>query len=484
MTSKLDLRLKRAIPWAVFDGVFNAVYSAAMVLILGWFFLPSDLGLATVAQATAQLVEAAYSGGIQESMVRARCGHTRISDTAHCLAVAFSFAGMVVCGLVSIPLAYAYHSDQIVWLTLVAAATLPLNGLASIPSAILIRKMRTPLFTRRLVAAKLLSLTALILGALFKLGPWSIILASLASSSATLVLLYVSLTRWPRLRWTHSEARTLFRYGLLSSADLFCWIATSRLFSVLFGIFHGTEALGNFQFAQRLLDEIAALVQTAVGRLSLSYFAQLERTKGDMASAFQTGTRLLNTFAAPIFTGLALVASDLIPAAFNPRWASTIPYIWILAAVWVLAFSRILVPPILKAQGRPGLLLSFGLVKAVYAMAVVTATSGMAPIAAVLGWGSTELAMAPWCLIMAQRYLSVPLGRQIVQVLPALMAAAVMCGAVFALQHAAANFSSWHRLMLSIAAGFLSYSAAIYLIDGKQLLAILSQYRARKSSPA
>jgi O-antigen/teichoic acid export membrane protein len=88
---------------------------------------------------------------------------------------------------------------------------------------------------------------------------------------------------------------------------------TARAFSLLFGYFHGLAPLGNFQFAWRLCDEVAALVETSVNRFGLSFFAGKEHMSADMTSSFSTGSQIITAITTPIFSGIALVANDFVP---------------------------------------------------------------------------------------------------------------------------------------------------------------------------
>ena len=79
---------------------------------------------------------------------------------------------------------------------------------------------------------------------------------------------------------------------MISTEFVLCTI-TARAFSLLFGYFHGLAPLGNFQFAWRLCDEVAALVETSVNRFGLSFFAGKERMSADMTSSFLTGSQIV-----------------------------------------------------------------------------------------------------------------------------------------------------------------------------------------------
>jgi teichuronic acid exporter len=465
MTTKLDKRLLKAVPWTMVDGGFNLIYSIGMVVLLGWFITPSELGLASVAIAVIQITESCYGEGLQEAVVRSSSSHTSLTDSAHTTALILSLIGAIVCCIIAWPLAIAYNNNQILWLTIAASVILPFNALFSIPTAILSRKIRITVLTRRIMLAKTFAAITFVTSALLHFGAWSIVLSSIASSLGSLCMIFFSLKRWPKLRINRSEAHQILRYSMVSSASTLCWIGTIRVFALLFGFFHGISALGNFQFAQRLVDELAGLLQVTVVRVGLSYFAGLKRSAGDMSNAFLNGTRFLNTLAAPVYVGLMLVASDIGPMLFSNRWLTTIPMIWVLALSWVLVFPKILVPTVLKAHGKPSLPLIFSLFEAAVALIVTFVTAGLSPLAAVIGWGVAQISSLPLELYIMRRELGIPIGTQVRQTIPAIAAAALMAVIVWCFQQNVTELSPILSLCSSILIGTVSYGLLMSLFD-------------------
>lgn len=477
MTSKLDQKFLRAVPWTVFDGIFNAVYAAGMVLLLGRFVSPAELGLAGTALAVTQLLEATYLNGLQESAVRARSSHTALTDTAHTLTFLLALAAAGIACLLAPIVARIYGDPRLFALTMAASLILPFNALFSIPTAILTRKMRASVLTRRMILAKLFALLALATTGIMGLGAWSVVLSSFASSIGSFSLIALMMRRWPRFRFIRAEARALFRYSIVSSAEVFTWMATTRAFILIFGFFHGMAALGALQFAFRLVDELATLLQSTTTRLGLAYFSGLQRAQKDIGEAYLTGIRLLNTVAAPIYAGLAMVATDFIPLLFGSRWDAAVPFIWVLAGSWIIGFPRSLLPSILKARGRPDLLLAFGLFKCLFVLSCCALTGDLPPIAAVIGWAMVEVFAFPWTLFVVRREIGLPLPRQFVQLIPALIATAGMVAAIAAFSLLAPPATALPRMAASIGLGIFSYVLLIALLDRAMIRKMVDNLR-------
>jgi len=133
--SKNNKLLIKSIPWTIADGLFSFVYAIGMVVMLGYFLSAKEFGLAGIAIAVTQLVEATYASGIQEGVVRATSGHTRLSDTGHTLAVGFAILGALLCSALAWPLSIIYGQSEIVYLVIAASFALILNAFFLVPTA-------------------------------------------------------------------------------------------------------------------------------------------------------------------------------------------------------------------------------------------------------------------------------------------------------------------------------------------------------------
>jgi O-antigen/teichoic acid export membrane protein len=291
------------------------------------------------------------------------------------------------------------------------------------------------------------------------------------------------MSRWPRVRFSLPEFRSLLAFGAALSIDRLMWGSMIRLFWLVIGYVHGPVILGYFQFAQRLIDETANLVQTFSIRFGLSFFAALERAGRDPTDAYLRATRLITVVAAPTFTGLALVMPDLIGTIFDVRWAPAVIVGQIAALGWVIAFPRVLVAPLLRARGRQGGLVIYATASCLVTVAGGLLTGGQSLFIVALVWISRQVVGLPWSFYALNRYLGISPKRQIAAFVRPLIAAALMAGAVLGIEVLAQDWAAAKRLVALVATGAASYIIAIALIDratlrlGRALLADMRQIR-------
>jgi O-antigen/teichoic acid export membrane protein len=296
-------------------------------------------------------------------------------------------------------------------------------------------------------------------------GAWALVLGTLAGSCATLIVVAPAVTRWPRPRFGMREFRALLLFGAALSIERLLWGVMTRLFWLVIGYVHGSATLGYFQFAQRLVDETANLVQTFAIRFGLSFFAALERAGRDPADAFLKATRLITAIAVPIFTGLALVMPDLIGAVFSAKWTPAVIVGQVAALGWVVGFNRVLVGPALRARGRQAGLVLYAALACGIAIAAALLTGGYGLPAIALAWIMRHLVGVPWSFYAIRRYLGVPFGRQLAVVVRPLASALFMAAVVLSVSMLLPGASPAVRLIAEVAAGVVSYGLAVVVID-------------------
>jgi PST family polysaccharide transporter len=259
------------------------------------------------------------------------------------------------------------------------------------------------------------------------------------------------------------------------SVERLLWGLMIRVFWLVLGYVHGPAVLGLFQFAQRLIDESANLVQTFVIRFGLSLFAALERAGRDPTEAFLKATRLISAVAVPIFTGLALVMPDLIGTVFASKWMPAVIVAQIAALGWVVSFPRSLVGAVLRARGQQVGLVGYAALACGLTIAAGLMTGGQGLSVIALAWITRHFVGIPWGCYAIHRYLGTPVKRQVAAAIRPMIAAAVMAGAVTGVSILMQGRSGVERLIVEVATGAAIYAAALALID-RETLRLLGQF--------
>lgn len=453
-------KVRGSLPWVLSEGIVNIAYGLCMVAIIGIFIRPDELGRAGIATATTLLVEAFTALGLQEGVIRARSGDTLTTDATFALAGASAVLGYSIAVAIALLLSVTMSSPSIIGLTMLAALTIPLNAFAAVPIGILSRKLRTKQLSLRIMASKICSLFTLVVCAVAGLGGEAIVGSFVAAAGASCALVWWTIKRKPKFRPNMRVSKEMLSFGIFVSLENLSWNATVRLFAILFGQFHGMSSLGLLQFAARLTDELASLIQILVARVGLSFFSHIERSGGDIRPTFKTGTLVMLTIATPLFVGIAAVAPLLVPSLFGDRWRSAVPFLQILALSWPFTFARVLISPVLRAKGKT-FVYTIGLTtSSCITLGACYLTRDLDPHRAALSYVVAQAFSIPFFAYVAKRYIGVPVGQQLkIALFPVVGGILVWMTAHFV----GDLVNQWNNLLFRFAA-IIASSATVYLL--------------------
>lgn len=481
-TVSIDLvnsKVRAAVPWAIAEGCVNIAYGVGTVTIIGLAIAPEELGRAGIATAITLLVEACSALGLQDGIIRARSSDTRTTDSTFVLAGFFAVVGYGLAIALAAVLSKSIGTSDFVPLTAFAALAIPLNAIAAVPIGILARKLRARQLSTRIVMSKLCSIMVLAAGAALGAGATALIAAFVTSAATSCGFVWWSMPRKPRFRFDLMVAKEMMSFGIFVSIENLVWNLTVRLFTILFGQFHGMTALGYFQFAIRLTDELAALVQILVARLGLSFFSHIERSGYDVKPKFKLGTLILITIATPLFVGLAATCPLLLPALFDTRWAEAAPFVQVLALSWPLTFSRVLVSPILKAKGKVHVYTISLATTSVITLVACIATKSIDARYAIYAYVVGQIFAVPFGIYLAWRYIGIPVLEQLrTALLPAVGGLAIWITA-WVIAQATNDWDTWPKLILMV-----SSCAAVYggiTLQSSEIRSILTKLGAPPS---
>ena len=427
-SQRINRKLSRAVPWAIAESLFSLGHGVLSIVVIGMLVSPDELGLAGAALATAAIIELMFSGGMQDTVIRTRSSDTTSTDTAFTISIGWALAGVVACFLAALVVAHIYGNPllfpMIVFASLIGAA----NTLSAVPTAMLIRKMRAAALTRRMMLGKVAGIVALSLFALTGYGAWAVVLGSIVAALTMAISVMISAARLPRPRFRRTKAREFFVFGFAVGLENLIWGLTTRSFILLFGFFHGVNALGYFQFAMKLVDETANLIQTAANRFGLAYFSAIRRDAIELLSSFAIGTKLVCSVAFPVLLMLAILGSDVVSGLFPAQWDAAGPYIQIVAIGWLFVFPRLFITPIMRSAGYQKRLVSNASVTLIVALAMLTALSWLDPLWGAVAWAARQAYSLGWFVLQVFWTEGFSPRKQAANLIRILIAAAIFSG--------------------------------------------------------
>src|SRR5690606_21032514 len=122
--------------------------------------------------------------------------------------------------------------------------------------------------------------------------------------------------------------------------------------------FLGAQALGYFNMAIRLYQQISAVMIAPFTAVALPVAAAVQHDRERLHTAFAAGTRAAAMMAFPVFVGGAAVAPVAIPLLFGEHWIPIVMAAQLLCLTAIRSPANAFNGELLRGTGKPGLQLS------------------------------------------------------------------------------------------------------------------------------
>jgi len=448
----------RSLAWSGLEswGISMLLLFTAIVLarILG----PEDFGIASLAMGLTLILQVVAERLFHDAIIqRADLQHLHL-DTA--FSASLCVAATLVTGvwLISPALADLYDEPRLSGALRLSSLCLLFNGASGVLIAYLRRQMKFKVLAIRTLAGALIGTVAGLVMAINGFGLWSLIGQQVLHTCMAMVVVFLSIDRLPRLRFSKAHLRDLFGYSTIVVASDVIWNANLRVFMAVLGYLVGPVAVGYFEVASRVVDSIRNIWLNAINPVALSAFSKLQTSASALKEGFHSATEINASIAIPVFAGLFVTATELVPTILGESWIAATPIIQLMSLAALFSSIRQFPPIIFNAVGRPHYNLigaTVGLIAPNLALLVLTPASLMAQGAIWVGRLALTIPMGFW---FTYKTLSLTPRRQVKGVGAPMAAALVMVLILSGLKTTLlADMADLQTLALQVAMGSLIY---------------------------
>ena len=355
-------------------------------------------------------------------------------------------------------------------LRLTAVLVFPAS-IVSIQTAYLARRLQfRKLFFASLVAVIISGAIAVFLAARGA-GVWAM--------SAQQILFYILLecvlffiVEWkPHFVLAWDRLRELIRFGwkvLVAGLIDSIW---SNVYGLIIGKKFSAAELGGYNRGEQFPKLIATNISSTIASVMLPAYSRMQNDITLLAKSLRQTVQYSAFLIFPLMAGLVAVAEPMVSVILTDKWLFCVPYLRILAVSYMLYPMDSANLQAINAIGRSDLFLKFEILKKI---------SGILFLLAGLPFGIIAmLALRACCEIVcylinascSRKLIGYGIGTQVLDFLPSLLCAGIMCGAVYALSFT--GLSGILLLILQVLLGIAVYAAASLLLNRKVALELL-----------
>ncbi len=469
----MSLRQKsiQGVFWSAVQNWGASLLSGVVLLVLAHLLPAASFGLVALAAAFIAFLEILLRQGFAVAVVQRQelepLHLTTAFWTGIGVAVVLTTLGVTCAGLVAAVFNEPELAPIIRWFSL----GILIVAFGNTHQAILRRELAFKSLAIRSLAASVGGGAVGIGMALSGCGVWSLVGQNLAAGLIGTIVLWTSTTWRPGLAFSLRHLRDLWAIGIFVTGVNLLNFVGLRIDTFLVGYFLGSEMLGFYFLAHRILSVLLTVLAQTVSSVALSTFSRLQHDLNQMRTAMYTATQMTGLVAIPILLGLSLTADVFVPTLFGENWNASIPVLRMLALFGIVQAMTHFNGPVILACGKASW--RFGL-------AAFEALAQVIAISISVRWGLTAVATACLIRILLTSPISVWVVYKLIRIDPIIYlrrylaplgASLIMAGAVLGVKHLiGTRLGDAETLVVCVLVGAGVYSLVIWI--GARTLAV------------
>lgn len=307
-----------------------------ITVILARMLSPDDFGLLGMATVFTGFANLFGELGITSALIQKQDTREEHLSSAFWLNVSAGlFLTLIFIGL-SPWIARFYHKPELSLILSVISFNFILSSFTVVQQAILTKEMDFKSLMIRDIAAMILSGILGIFLAYHGAGVWSLVYQLLSFTLFNSIFL-----------WTFSKWRPQFIFSRKAITDIFHFSAHMTGFNVvnyfarnvdylLIGKFLGTEALGYYTLAYKLMMVPVQNISGVIGKVMFPAFSRIQHDLEKVRINYMKMVKVIPLVTFPMMFGLFALAPEFVRVVYGPKWEDVIILIRILSLCGVI----------------------------------------------------------------------------------------------------------------------------------------------------
>lgn len=478
----MDLKKKtvKGTGWSILSQAVRLAMRLIVVAILARLLTPDDFGLIAMVTVVTNLLLVLNDAGIPSAIIQ-KPGLTEDQiSSSFWLNMLIGIAISLIFAALAPLIALFYSEDRLLPITLTLSPMFFIASFGMIQFGLLSKKIDfKPIAISEIGAATIAGVTAIVL-ALVGAGVWSLVFQVLTASFILALLLWINSEWKPSLHFKLRETRGIVRFGVYLTGFQFVNYFNRNLDNLLIGRFLGSEQLGFYDVAYKILLFPLQNISGVIGRVMFPALSTIQDDNARMRDAYVNATRFIASISFPLITIIIVLAPQFTMVILGGQWERSIEIIQILAVVALAQSLAVTTGWLYLSKGKTNIMFLWGMITAiVYAAAFIIG----------LHWNiegvATAYAIANVILIypgfaIPFRFIDLRFMRFVRRLSLIVLATVVMGALTFGMRYLLADVlgaSDVITLVAGAAVAVAVYIGLIYWIDRKLVVELLALFK-------
>jgi PST family polysaccharide transporter len=343
------------IKWSSFSHFGRRGLSLLSTIVLARVLTPADFGLVAMAAVVVGFIELFKDLGTATAVIQRKDPTQALLASMFWLNAGIGVVAMLLLYVASPLAGEFYREPKVIPIMQALSVSFLLSGLSNVQMSLLERNFEFDKLARIEIGTTLFAALIGITAALTGHGAWSLVYQMLAGNLLATLLGWRA-SRWrPALRFDWPEIRSVMSFSLnLTAGNIVNYFARNAD-KLLIGRFLGTQDLGYYDLAYRLMQFPLQSISAVVGRVMFPLFSRMQDDTAQFGRAYLKVASVIALISFPLMLGLTALAWPFVLTLFGAEWTPIVPLLLILAPLGALQSIMTTIGHIYTATGRTDL---------------------------------------------------------------------------------------------------------------------------------
>ena len=331
------MSLKKAalsgVKWSSLLQVGRQIIQFVTTAILARLLSPTDFGLVGMATIVIGFVNLFKDLGTSSAIIQRKNVSKELIYSLFWINVAFGSLGTIVLFTSAPMIAKFYQEPRLTSILQILSLSFFISGLSILQKALLERNLKFKTLAKIDIVALFFSSLVGIILALNGYGVWSLVSQTLIVVTITSILLWIANKWQPKIIFRWQEIKEISNYSLnLTGYNIFNYFVRNADY-FLIGKFLGSQSLGYYTLAYRLMLYPLKNISNVIGRVMFPVFTKIQDDEAKLKAAYLKVVGYIAIVTFPLMVGLWVSAEPFILTVFGRQWQPVILLLMILSPV-------------------------------------------------------------------------------------------------------------------------------------------------------
>lgn len=322
-------RLLSGALWIALGRMFANTLGIISTVILARMLVPEDFGLVAICTALMAVLLAVSEMPLAQALIQHDDPQEEHFHTAFTMSILRSGLSALIVLALAGPVASFYGDDRLQVILWVMAGGVAFGGFIN-PKLILFQReliFRQVFFLQ--AGEKIAGFIVAVTLAILLQSYWALVLGTLATEVARVIISYRLTPYRPRLSLKH--AQEILSFSIWVTFGNWVQAVNWRADPLVFGAVLPTALLGQFSFGQRVTRVIIGQLAQPVQQTLFPAFARSRNNPQALRSSYLRAQGIVCLWIYPFAFGLVIIAADFVQVVLGAQWLQAVPVMQALA---------------------------------------------------------------------------------------------------------------------------------------------------------